>query len=206
MSNTYRKLFANRAKLIASVAGIGLCFTLAATEESIAVGCENGPGVLWPPNLADPLATDEREVLKLIHRFNWALDDHRVTQLDGLFTDNVTYELCNAVGDQLQKTTGKDQLAVYLKTYFNELTFRGTQTRHIGSNTLLNLVSATAATPTTIQGKTTVVVTLQHPDIETPVLDYTAVLRSVFTTDGTIWKFSQMTLILDGPKLELRAR
>jgi hypothetical protein len=206
MSNTYRKLFARRAKLTASLVGLGLCLTLAATGETMAVGCENGPGVVWPPNLADPPVTDERDILKLIHRFHWALDDHRVTQLEGLFADNVTYELCNAAGDQLQKTTGKDQLGVYLKAYFNELTFRGTQTRHIASNTLLNFVNATTTTPTNIQAKTTVVVTLQHPDIETPVLDYTALLRSVFTTDGTVWKFSQITLILDGPKLELRAR
>ncbi|WP_457300779.1 nuclear transport factor 2 family protein [Phyllobacterium sp. P5_D12] len=201
MSNTYRKFFNRRAKLIASVVGVGLWLTLAAIGESFAVGCENGPGIVWPPNLADAPVTDEREILKLIHRFHWALDDHKTMQLEGLFADNVTYELCDAVGDQLQKTTGKDQLGVYLKTYFNELTFRGTQTRHIASNTLLNFVGAG-----NIQAKTTVVVTLQHPDIETPVLDYTAVLRSVFTTDGTIWKFSQLTLILDGPKLELRAR
>lgn len=92
-------------------------------------------------------------------------------------------------------------MELYLQDYFNTFVTNGTQARHIASNTILHAFNAT-----TVQGKTTVVVTLQHNDIETPVLDYTASFRTEFKNDGISWKFSKMTLITDGPKLELRAR
>jgi hypothetical protein len=201
MMPTYGKLLARRAKRAASVIGLGLGIGLAATGQTMAVDCVNHPDTVWLATANDPGAADDRAIRKLIYLYNWALDDHRVAQLDGLFTDSVFYELCNAAGDQLAQKNGKDQLEGYLNDYFNEFVDRGTQPRHVESNTLLHAVDAN-----TVQGKTTVVVTLQHPDIETPVLDYTGVLRSEFKKVGNVWKFSAMTLITDGPRLELRAR
>jgi hypothetical protein len=201
MSSTYRKFLARRAKLTVSVIGIGIGLTLAAPEQSLAVDCVNSPGTVWLATANDPTPADDRAIRKLIHLYHWALDDHRVAQLDGLFTDTVFYELCNAAGEQLAQKNGRDQLEGYFSDYFNDFVDRGTQPRHIESNTLLHAVDAN-----TVQGKTTVVVTLQHPDIETPVLDYTAALRTEFEKVANVWRFSKITLITDGPRLVLRAR
>jgi hypothetical protein len=195
------KFHARRARVAASVVAIGIGLMLVTAQPSLAINCVNGPDRGWLITANDPAPSDDRAIRKLIYLYDWALDDHRAGQLDGLFTDTVFYELCNAAGEQLAQKNGNDQLEGYLGEYFNGLVFRGTQTRHIESNTLLNSVDAS-----TVQGKTTVVVTLQHPDIETPVLDYTAVLRTEFKKVANVWKFSKMTLITDGPRLELRAR
>ncbi|THK35925.1 nuclear transport factor 2 family protein [Ensifer sp. MPMI2T] len=201
MSLTHAKLLARRAKLTACAIGIGVGLTFAAAEQSLAADCVNHPDRVWLATPNDPMPADDRAIRKLINLYNWALDDHRVAQLDGLFTDAVFYELCNAAGEQLAQKNGKDQLEGYLNDYFNEIVDNRTQTRHVGSNTLLHAVDAS-----TVQGKTTVVVTLQHSDIETPVLDYTGEFRTEFEKVGNVWKFSSITLITDGPKLALRAR
>lgn len=201
MSAEYRKLLVRRAKMTASALGIGIGLAFGSSGQAAAVDCVNGPTQLWLMSPNDPPASDERAIRKLISMYHWALDDHRAPQLANLFVDTVFYELCNAAGEQLTQKTNRTQLEGYLQDYFNEFTDRGTQSRHIESNTVLNAVDAD-----TIQGKTTVVVTLQHPDIETPVLDYTASFRTEFEKQANIWKFSRMTLITDGPKLELRAR
>ncbi|MEK1889422.1 MAG: nuclear transport factor 2 family protein [Phyllobacterium sp.] len=201
MSAECRKLVAGRAKLTASTLGLSLCLAIAATVPSRAVNCSNSPNNPWLVSTVDPPAADDHAIRKLISMYHWALDDHRIVQLQGLFTDSVTYELCNAAGEQLVSKTNRSQLELYLQDYFNTFVTNGTQARHIASNTILHAFNAT-----TVQGKTTVVVTLQHNDIETPVLDYTASFRTEFKNDGISWKFSKMTLITDGPKLELRAR
>ncbi len=201
MLHTQRKLLARRTKLRTSVIGMAIGVTLAVTEQSAAVDCVNHPDTTWLVTANDPPPADDRAIRKVIHLYNWALDDHRTPQLVGLFTDTVVYELCNAAGEQLSQKNGKDQLEGYLSDYFNSFVDSGTQPRHIESNTLLHAVDAN-----TVQAKTTVVVTFQHDDIETPVLDYTGVLRSEFKKEGNIWKFSKMTLITDGPRLELRGR
>ena len=216
MSDTYRTLFTHRARMVASVIGFSFClaFAGAAIAQTKAAGsapstggpapgpaCDNHPQSDWLINPSDPGPVDARAILKLIHRYNWALDDHDFGQLDGLFTDDVFYELCNAAGEQILKRTDKDTLEIYLNGVFNELTAQDTQTRHIESNALLHSVDTN-----TIQGKTSLAVTLQHPDIETPVLDYTAAFRTVFKREGGVWKFSRITLITDGRKIQFRAR
>lgn len=200
MSPNIWKLLACRAKLTAIVIGAGICLTFANADQSFAVQCVNSPNKVWLKTANDPAPTDERAIRKLLATYDWALDDHRAEQLEGLFTDTIFYELCNAAGDQIIAKNGSE-VAVYLNDYFKEFVDRGTQPRHIESNTLLHLVDAN-----TVQGKTTVVVTLQHSDIEMPVLDYTGVLRTEFKKAGNVWMFSKITLITDGPRLELRAR
>jgi hypothetical protein len=219
MSVMDRKLFADWARMTALMIGCSLCLVAAGTAiaqtgqtkqagsapstgGSAAVpACENRPQADWLINPSDPGPADARAILKLIHRYNWALDDHDFGQLDGLFTDDVFYELCDAAGEQILKRTDKGQLEIYLGGVFDELGRQGTQTRHIQSNALLNSVDTD-----TIQGKTSLAVTLQHPDIETPVLDYTGEFRPVFRREGGVWKFSRITLITDGRKIEFRAR
>ncbi len=217
MSGISRKFFARHILSTASVIGLGLCLTFAEAglaqtggttgdgqnngQSAETPACENDPQTDWLINPNDPGPSDARAILKLIHRYNWALDDHDFGQLDGLFIDQVFYELCDASGTQILKKIDRGQLDVYLNGVFDELEERGTQTRHVETNTLLNSVN-----PDTIQGKTTVLVTLQHPDIETPVLDYTGSLRTEFTRVGNVWLFSRITLITDGHKIEFRAR
>ena len=195
------KPFARRARLTAWTIGLAICVTFSAAKPSFAVDCANDPDKAWLITVNDPPPADESAIKKLIARYNWALDDHRALQLEGLFADDVFYELCNAAGEQLVQKSNSEDLKVYHDGYFSGFVDRGTQARHIESNTLLNLVDAN-----TIQGKTTVVVTLQHPDIETPVLDYTGSMRTEFKKVGNLWQFSKITLITDGPRLELRAR
>jgi hypothetical protein len=201
MSSEHFKLLACRTKSIPAVIGMGFCLTFAAAEQSLAVDCVNDPSKAWVTTAKDPAPSDDRAIRNLISTYNWALDSHLPSQLEGLFADNVFYELCNAAGEQLVQTTDDEQLTIYLNEYFKGFVKRGTQSRHIESNTLLYMID-----DRNVQGKTTVAVTLQHPDIETPVLDYTGVLRTTFTKVGDTWLFSKITVITDGPRLELRAR
>jgi hypothetical protein len=195
------RLLACRAKLTACAVGLGIFATAAAAQQPVKADCKNDPGITWPLNANDPQPADEIAIRKLLTRYNWALDDHSPLQLENLFADKIFYELCNAAGDQLMTASDSGKLKSYLGIYFDVFDDSGTQPRHIESNTLLNMVDAN-----TVQGKSTVVVTLQHSDIETPVLDYTGELRTVFKKDGNIWQFTEITLITDGPRLQARAR
>lgn len=100
MSDTYRTLFTHRARMVASVIGFSFClaFAGAAIAQTKAAGsapstggpapgpaCDNHPQSDWLINPSDPGPVDARAILKLIHRYNWALDDHDFGQLDGLF-------------------------------------------------------------------------------------------------------------------------
>lgn len=201
MSLSYRKILADVASSIACLAALAGGLIVTAADDAWALQCVNGPKMSWLTTTNDPPAEDERAIIKLIHRYNWALDEHLPGRLTDIFSPSITYELCNAAGDQLTEKKGEGQLQGYLVEYFGMFKVYLSQPRHISSNTLLHLVDAD-----TVQGKTTMVVTLQHSDIETPVLDYTGELRSEFEKSAGIWRFSKMTLIVDGPQLTLRAR
>lgn len=181
----------------------GSATTPPATNENVAIPeCENDPTEDWLiGNTADPTPEDERAILKLIHRYNWALDDKDPVQLSDLFGDDVFFELCSPSNEQYLKNSGRQNVEKYLTDHFNDLDTHVSRTRHIESNTVLNSVDAN-----NVQGKTTVVVTLQHGNIETPVLDYTAALRTEFKKYNGAWKFWKLTLITDEPKIKLRAR
>ncbi len=201
MSWLYQKFFAAAANTgVITIALTGV-LSLAFVDQARAVNCVNGPAQDWVETANDPPAVDERAIMKLIHRYNWALDKHESGSLADLFASAVVYELCNAAGEQLTQKNGEGQLQGYLNDYFDEFEVYKSQPRHIESNTLLHAVDAN-----TVQGKTTVVVTLQHSDIETPVLDYTGEFRTEFEKSADVWRFSKMTVIVDGPQLTLRAR
>ena len=193
--------FTRRTSLTACAMSLAFFATFATAERSFAAVCENHPDVGWLLKPNDPPPSDEIAIRKLLARYHWALDDHRSLQLEDLFDDKVVYELCNAAGDQLTMANDSGKLKSYLGLYFASFDQSGTQPRHIESNTLLNAIDAN-----TVEGKSTVVVTLQHSDIETPVLDYTGELRTEFKKVGNAWRFSRITLITDGPRLQLRAR
>ena len=191
-----------RAKCAAWAVGIGASIAFAGAGQAVAEQCANGPDKVWLNEPTDPPASDEKAITKLISLYHWALDDQRMSDLPDLFVDDVKFELCNAAGDRLAFKASKTDLLTYIQAYIISAIQKGKpQTRHTASNTLLNAKDAD-----TIEGKTTIVVTLQHSDIETPVLDYTGALRTVFKRDGDAWKFAEITLITDGPRLELRAR
>jgi hypothetical protein len=194
----YSLIYVHKSVLSAVLASGIICCV---PEQGWAVDCINDPSAPWLETSNDPPAEDERAIIKLIHRYNWALDGKNSGRLTDLFAPSIVYELCNAASEQLAQKNGESQLQSYLDDYFGVFVGKGTQPRHIASNTLLHAVNAN-----TVQGKTTVVVTLQHSDIETPVLDYTGVLRSEFEKSANVWRFSKMTLIVDGPQLTLRAR
>lgn len=149
----------------------------------------------------NPDPADRQEIMDLIHRFNWALDEASLVGVNNMLLEDVTYELCNGALQQLKMMTGRDLLTGYLGTINQERKRSGSKTRHIESNTLLNAVDAD-----TVQGKTTLLVTLQFPEIEMPVVDYTASLHTTFQKDGNLWKFAKILLITDGAEVRLRAR
>jgi len=150
--------------------------------------------------VVNPPPSDRQEIMDLLHRYNWALDDASTQGVDAMLLDGVTYELCDAGAIQLEKRTGKSQLIDYLGA-ISKVMGKDSRRRHIESNTLLNLVDAN-----TVEGKSTVVVTIQFTGIETPVLDYTATMVTTFKKDAGTWKFAMIVLLPDGPKVVLRAR
>jgi hypothetical protein len=137
--------------------------------------------------------------MDLLHRYNWALDDASTQGVEAMLLDDVTFELCTG-RKQLQRKTNKTELLDYLDTVNAEM---GTisKRRHIESNTLLNAVDQD-----TVQGKSTVVVTIQFTAIETPVLDYTATMVTTFKRVGGAWKFAMIVLLPDSPRVTLSAR
>ncbi|MDE1991231.1 MAG: nuclear transport factor 2 family protein [Rhizobiaceae bacterium] len=152
-------------------------------------------------SVTNPPPADRQLIMDLIHRYNWALDDGSLVGVDEMLLDDVTYELCNSVEQQLELKADKFQLEQYLEELSNHLDENRGTTRHIESNTLLNAVDND-----TVQGKTTVVVTIQFGGIETPALDYTGAMHTVFKRDHGQWKFASILLITDGPKISFRAR
>ncbi|MEF0943833.1 nuclear transport factor 2 family protein [Rhizobium sp. BR 362] len=190
---------------------IGLALIMASTEPATAQSDPSDPAANMPDctyqgtdyllSVTNPPAADRQLIMDLIHRYNWALDEGSLVGVDEMLRDDVTYELCNSIEKQVLLKTNKLQLEQYLEDLGNELDRNRSMTRHIESNTLLNAVDAN-----TVQGKTTVVVTIQFGGIETPVVDYTGALHTVFKKDGSGWKFSSIILITDGPKISFRAR
>lgn len=186
-----------------SLAVTGVSITQTAAQPAAAITqCANDPTVKWLiGTVTNPSPADAMEIMTLIHRYHWALDDGDPVQLTGLFVDQAFFELCRPSNELVSKSTGRDKVEEYLNDHFEDLDAHKSKTRHIESNTILNVFD-----PNTVQGKSTVVVTLQHGNIETPVLDYTAELRTEFKKDNNVWKFSKLTLIPDEPKITLRAR
>jgi SnoaL-like domain len=170
---------------------------LACQGTAIAQQClDNMPqgGWLTPGSVTAPDPADRLAIMDVISHFFWARDSKVSTGLNDLFTSGIVYELCTDGGNkQVALRTGPNDVNAYLgdlTTFLNLLVLR---TRHVASNTILNVKSAN-----TVEGKTTVLVLLQNAYSELPQLDYTATLKTEFTkgSDGN-WRFSRLTVIGD---------
>ncbi|CCM79126.1 nuclear transport factor 2 family protein [Rhizobium mesoamericanum] len=181
---------------------LGLGSSLALTSAALA---QDLPSCTYELNreylrtVVNPPPSDRQEVMDLLHRYNWALDDASTQGVDAMLLDNVTFELCTG-RKQLQRKTNRTGLLDYLDVVNGEMG-NISRRRHIESNTLLNLIDKD-----TIQGKSTVVVTIQFTTIETPVLDYTATMVTTFKRDAGAWRFAMIVLLPDSPRVTLSAR
>ncbi len=195
-------------RTVASVVAIisVVAATCAANAQSGTQACTLSGGN-YLNSVTNPPPADRQEIMDLLHRYNWALDEGSLVQLDPLFTDDASYELCNSLLLQQEKRNGKQQVLTYLDSLKLELRDSKGGTRHIESNTLLNVAGVD-----NVEGKSTVLVTIQFSGIETPTLDYTGKLASTFTretdptTNAARWKIKSLILVTDGPKIVLRAR
>jgi hypothetical protein len=180
--------------------GLSAELALAGTAKAQTPTCTYTLNLDYLRTVTNPLPADRQEIMDLLHRYNWALDDASTQGVDAMLQDGVTYELCDAGGVQLERRTGKLQLIDYLGA-ISKVMGKESRRRHIESNTLLNLVD-----PNTVEGKSTVLVTIQFTGIETPVLDYTATMVTTFKKEAGTWQFAMIVLLPDGPKVVLRAR
>lgn len=193
------KMYATHRQLALAL-GLSAALALAGTAKAQTPTCTYTFSFDYLRTVVNPPPADRQEIMDLLHRYNWALDDASTQGVEAMLLDGVTYELCDAGGIQLEKRTGKSQLIDYLGA-ISKVMGKDSRRRHIESNTLLNLVDAN-----TVEGKSTVVVTIQFTGIETPVLDYTATMVTTFKKEAGTWKFAMIVLLPDGPKVVLRAR
>jgi hypothetical protein len=151
-------------------------------------------GWLNPGTVTAPAPADRLAIMDVISHFFWSRDSKVSTGLNDLFTTGIVYELCTDGGNkQVALLTGPDDVNEHLGDLTTFLNLLVLQTRHVASNTILNVKSAN-----TVEGKTTVLVLLQNAYSELPILDYTATLKTEFTkgSDGN-WRFSRITVIGD---------
>jgi SnoaL-like domain len=171
--------------------------TLQGTAE--AVQCEDPMDPEWltpgvnppiPPTPADRLA-----IIDVISHYNWARDDKVSKGFQDLFTTNVVFEACTDGGNvQVAKRTGPGDVSSYLGNLTAFLNQHNLKTRHITDNTILNVVNQD-----TVEGKTTVLVTLQNAYSEIPEVDYTATLKAEFKRVSGGWRFGKLTILVDSP-------
>ena len=153
------------------------------------------PDWLTPPVTA-PADADRLAIMDVISHYNWARDEKVSKGFKDLFTANVVFEVCADGGNiQVTKVTGPDDVDSYLNGLTAFLNYYYLRTRHITSNTILSKVD-----PDTVEGKTTVLVTLQNAYSEIPELDYTGTLKAEFKRGvGGAWRFGKLTILVDSP-------
>ncbi len=194
-----KKRSGSRLQLAGLTIGLACLGLAGVAEAQTPPGCTYTLEREYLRTVVNPPLSDRQEIMDLLHRYNWALDDASTQGVEAMFLDDVSYELCTG-RDQLQLKKNKAQLIEYLDQ-INAVMGLISKRRHIESNTLLNLVDRD-----TVEGKSTVVVTIQFTAIETPVLDYTATMVTKFKRDGGTWKFAMIVLLPDSPRVTLSAR
>src|SRR3546814_352628 len=93
------KCFAILAKWMALAFAAGICFAFHGT--AAAVTCSVTTPEEWlPDTLEKPDAMARQDIVDLISRYNFALDDQDAEGLETLFTDEVDYEACKGGGQE----------------------------------------------------------------------------------------------------------
>lgn len=200
MVRLYARWMKSTAKMFTLLLGFGVMLGGTAAAAS----CVDKINPNWLPpraNIVNPPTADREAIADLIHSYSWALDDKNTAAFAQLFTSDAQYEACSGGGAlQLIRTTMTSELQGYIADILSDLGAR--QARHFESNTLLHQNKDGS-----VNGKTTLLVTLQWPDRELPELDYTAVMQETFVKDKEgLWRFSKLTLITDTPGVQARAR
>lgn len=188
-----------------SVAIVAFGVVLAAPLSASAQRCETDPPeVLEFRNAGElPSPSEQDAALDVIYTFAWTLDLRDASNLVDLFAEGAVYEACTGGGVQITKTTGLDMLETYFTTqpfaYLNQLSFN---TSHFITNAILR----TTEKEDEIKVWATMLVTLQRPDVEAPVLDYTAMLVMTLNRYDGALKFTDVRMITGTPLVVFRAR
>ncbi|WP_195909432.1 nuclear transport factor 2 family protein [Rhizobium tubonense] len=198
------RLCARSVKSLVKIFTLLLGFGIMLGGTAIAASCVDKMNPAWLPpraNIVNPAPADRQAIMDLIHSYSWALDEKNTAAFAELFISDAQYEACSGGGAlQLVKTTSTSDLQGYISDILSDLGAR--QARHFESNTLLHQNKDGS-----VNGKTTLLVTLQWPDREVPEPDYTAVMQETFVKDKEgLWRFSKLTLITDTPGVQARAR
>ena len=192
------------AKALGHIAASMLVFTVLSGPAHALGGCADPMTPNWiptAPSVTAPTTGEIQAILDLLSRYSWALDDRDMTAFEALFTSGAVYEVCNGGGAvQVFQAISSTEIKDWVTGLLDDIP--DTQLRHITGNTLLHKQGSN-----TVIGKSTLVVFMQPADELVPKLDYTAVLKETFTlgSDG-IWRFSKLTLLVDTPGTQARAR
>ena len=191
---TVRSLIAKTTlRVLAFTMVLWLTFAGPAVAQQIACSDPLNSGWLsWPVNNPEP--ADRQAIVDLLSAFNWALDENDGDAFRQLFAEDAVYESCWEGGLlQTFKTQGRNNIGAHMESLRPGLISRGLRTRHFVSNTLLNAINKDE-----VQGKATLLVSLQSIYKQVPELDYTATIKAVFERGSDdVWRISALTLIMD---------
>ena len=203
----------HRATMKTLAFAIGIWLTLDGTAFAQQT-CTAGPPDPWPAHVTEPAPEDRQAIMDVIHTYAWTLDDRNAATLEEtlneLFTDPLEYEACSGGGQiQMFKATSLAELVLYLQGQFQDLNNKRFRIRHLEGNVRLRSLDKD-----TVDGKTTVLVTLQRmDDAAVPEFDYTATRMATFVrtededdSGNRIWKIEKMALVTDTPEVEDRGR
>jgi SnoaL-like domain len=195
----------DRATMKTLAFAIGIWLTIDGTALAQQTACsDRSPPASWlPSRVTNPAPEDRQAIMDVIHSYAWALDDRNAEVLNELFTDDVAYEACSGGGQiQMVRTIDLESLILYLEGQFRDLVSKRFQTRHFETNVLLH-----SKDKDTVEGKTTLLVTIQRmDDAGIPEFDYTAIRRITFVRVEGIWRIVKLLLTTDTPEVEDRGR
>jgi hypothetical protein len=154
-------------------------------------------------SIKNPPAEDRQAIEDLLSSYAWTIDRKDADEFTKLFAkpQSSYYEMCNTGGSIFKFTLGLDptshrDLLTEMKEIARELNNQGLQTRHLVTNTLFHVVDGK-----TVNIRSTVLVTVQHPESSMPYLDYSADARATFVKgDDDKWAIQSLAILADyGP-------